>query len=157
QGSPLVLLAPIFQRSGAAIYYRTDGDFSSVRSLLNAKLGRLPPSNVLDLEFRAASVSEGIDPDQLTAVPIEPDQAVAALADRRVDAVVGSAWELPWQAQERAVALKSLDFSGLPSEFYGDALFTLQRFANAEAGTVRRFREASIRGWEYALQHPDEI
>ena len=114
QGSPLVLLAPIFQRSGAAIYYRADGDFSSIRSLLNAKLGRLPPGNVLDVEFRAASVSEGIDPDQLKTVPIEPDQVVAALADRRVDAVVGSAWELPWQAQQRSLALKSFDFSRGP-------------------------------------------
>jgi ABC-type nitrate/sulfonate/bicarbonate transport system substrate-binding protein len=157
QGSPLVLLAPIFQGSGAAIYYRADGNFSSIRSLLGAKLGRLLPSNVLDLEFRTAALSEDIDPDKLKSVSIEPAQAIATLADRRVDAVVGSAWELPWQAQERSVAVRSFEFSGLRPEFYGDALFTLQRFTNAEPGTVRRFREASIRGWQYALQHPEEI
>lgn len=156
QGSPLVLLAPIFQRSGGAIYYRADGNFSSIRSLLGAKLGRVLPSNVLDLEFRAAALSEDIDPDKLKSVSIEPDQAVAALADRRVDAVVGSAWGLPWQAQQRPLAVKAFELSGHP-EFYGDALFTLQRFANAEPGIVRRFREASIRGWQYALQHPEEI
>src|SRR5215469_1425457 len=33
-GSPLVLLAPIFQQSGAAIYYRGDSNFSSPRALL---------------------------------------------------------------------------------------------------------------------------
>ena len=157
EGSPLVLLAPIFQRSAAAIYYRADGNFSSIHSLLTAKLGRSLPSNVLDLEFRTVSRSKDIDPDKVKYVSIEPMQAIAALAERRVDAVVGSAWELPWQAQERSVAVKSVDFSGLSPEFYGDALFTLQRFANAEPGTVRRFREASIRGWEYALQYPNEI
>ena len=156
QGSPLVLLAPIFQRSGGAIYYRADGNFSSIRSLLGAKLGRVLPSNGLDLEFRAAALSENIDPDKLKSVSIEPDQAVAALADRRVDAVVGSAWELPWQTQQRPLAVKAFELSGHP-EFYGDGLFTLQRFANAEPGTVRRFREASIRGWQYALQHLEEI
>jgi ABC-type nitrate/sulfonate/bicarbonate transport system substrate-binding protein len=157
QGSPLVLLAPIFQRSGAAIYYRADGNFSSIRSLLGAKLGRPLPSNVLDLEFRTAALSEDIDPDMLSSVSIEPAQAIAALAERRVDAVVGSAWELPRQAQERSVAVKSFEFSGSRPEFYGDGLLTLQRFANAEPATVRRFRGASIRGWEYALQHPDEV
>ena len=157
QGSPLMLLAPIFQRSGAAIYYRADGNFSSIRSLSGAKLGRLLPSNVLDLEFRTAALSEDIDPDKLRSVSIEPVQAIAALADRRVDAVVGSAWELPWLAQEHAVPLKSFGFSGSRPEFYGDGLFTLQRFADAEPGTVRRFREASIRGWQYALQHPEEM
>ncbi len=155
-GSPLILLAPVFQQSGAAIYYRADGDFSSL-GLLKAKLGRLPPSSILDLELRAALNSEGIDPDKLKSVSIEAGQAIAMLADRRVDAVVGSAWELPWQAQERSVALKSFELAGRRPEFYGDGLFALQRFVNAEPATAQRFREASLKGWEYALQHPDEI
>ena len=157
QGLPLLLLAPIFQQSGTAVYYRADGDFSSPRALLNARVGRLPASNILDLELRAALNSESIDPDKLKSVSIEPGQGIAALADHRVDAVVGSAWELPWQAQERAVALKSFSLGDYRPEFYGDSLFTLQRFAKAEPTTVERFREASIKGWEYALQHPDEI
>ncbi len=155
-GSPLILLAPVFQQSGAAIYYRADGDFSSL-GLLKAKLGRLLPSSILDLELRAALNSEGVDPDKLKSVSIEPGQAVAMLANRRVDAVVGSAWELPWQAQERSVALKSFELAGRRPEFYGDGLFALQRFVNAEPATAQRFREASLKGWEYALQHPDEI
>lgn len=157
QGSALVLLAPIFQQSGAALYYHADRDFSSLKALLDARVGRLPASNVLDLELRTALNSAGIDPDRLKSVPIEPGQALAALGDRRADAVVGSAWELPWQAQERGVALKSFPFAGYRPEFYGDGLFTLQRFVNADPSTARRFREASIKGWEYALQHPDEI
>ena len=157
QGAPLLLLAPIFQQSGAAVYYRADGDFSSLQALLNGKVGRLPASNILDLELRAVFKGAGIDPEKLKSVSIEPRQVIAALAERRVDAVVGSAWELPWQARERSIALKSLTLSGLPPEFYGDALFTLQRFANSDLTTARHFREASIRGWEYAMQHPDEI
>lgn len=156
QGSPLMLLAPIFQQSGAAVYYRADGDFSSPRALLNARFGRLPASDILEVELRTALSGEGIDAAKLKSVPIEPGQAIAALAGRRVDAVAGSAWELPWQAQERSVALKSLPLAGF-REFYGDGLFTLQRFANAEPAIVQHFREASIKGWEYALQHWDEI
>src|ERR1700674_1584288 len=40
QGLPLLLLAPIFQQSGTAVYYRADGDFSAPHALLNAKIGR---------------------------------------------------------------------------------------------------------------------
>src|SRR5262249_42163450 len=97
QGAPLCLLAPIFQQSGAAVYYRSDGNFTSPRALLNATIGRLPASNILDVQFRSVLHSEGIDADKLKSVPIEPRQALSALAERRVDAVVGSAWELPWQ------------------------------------------------------------
>jgi len=157
QGAPLLLLGPIFQESGTAVYHRSDANFASPRALLNASIGRLPPSNTLDAEFRAVLHSEGIDADKLKSVSIEAGQALAALADHRVDAVVGSAWELPWRARARSVALKALSLAAYRPPFYGDGLFTLQRFANADPATVQSFRDASIKGWQYALQHPDEI
>jgi ABC-type nitrate/sulfonate/bicarbonate transport system substrate-binding protein/nitrogen-specific signal transduction histidine kinase len=156
-GLPLLLLAPIFQDSGARVYYRADADFSSPGALVNAKLGRLPASNILDIELRTALKAEGIDADTLHSVPIAPGGAVAALANKTVDAVIGSAWRLPWQAHEQGLALKSFDPAAYRTEFYGDSLFTLQRFASMEPGTVARFRAATLKGWEYALLHPDEM
>jgi ABC-type nitrate/sulfonate/bicarbonate transport system substrate-binding protein len=157
QGAPLIVLAPIFQESGTAVYYRSDANFASPRDLLNAKIGRFPLSNILDAELRAALHSEGIGANTLKSVSIEPGQALAALAERRVDAVAGSAWELPWEAREHSIALKSLSLAEYRPRFYGDGLFTLQRFANADPSTVQSFCDASIKGWQYALQHPDEI
>ncbi|MBV8131757.1 MAG: ABC transporter substrate-binding protein [Alphaproteobacteria bacterium] len=157
QGQSLVLLAPIFQQSDARVYYRADGDFSSPGGLLSGRIGWLPPSNVLDIELRTALYAEAIDPDKLRSLSIEPGQALADLASHRVDAAVGSTWELPWQAQERGIALKSFNPAGYRVEYYGDSLFTLQRLAKTDPAMVRRFREASVKGWAYALLHPDEI
>jgi len=156
QGQSL-LLAPIFQQSDARVYYRADGDFSSPGALLNARVGRLPPSNILDLELRTALYAEAIDPDKLRSLSTEPGQDLADLASHRVDAAVGSAWELPWQARERGIALKSFNPAGYRVEYYGDSLFTLQSLAKADPAMVQRFCEASLKGWGYALQHPDEI
>jgi len=157
QGQSLLLLAPIFQQSDARVYYRADGDFSSPEALLNGRIGRLPPSNILDLELRTALYAEAIDPDRLRSLSSEPGQALADLASHRVDAAVGSVWELPWQGRERGVALKSFNLAGYRVEYYGDSLFTLQRLAKTDPAVVQRFREASVKGWGYALQHPDEI
>jgi len=38
-------------------------------------------------------------------------------------------------------------------DFYGDLLFTTERFSVSNTDVVRRFREASLQGWEYALTH----
>jgi ABC-type nitrate/sulfonate/bicarbonate transport system substrate-binding protein len=157
QGQSLLLLAPIFQQSDARVYYRADGDFSSPEALLNGRIGRLPPSNILDLELRTALYAEAIDPDKLRSLSSEPGRALADLASHRVDAAVGSVWELPWQARERGVALKSFNPAGYRVDYYGDSLFTLQRLAKTDPALVQRFREASIKGWGYALQHPEEI
>ena len=157
QGLPVVLLAPIFQQSGAAVYYRADTDFSSPAALGKAKLARLPPSNILEVELATALRAEGIDPAKLKTVAIEPGSIAAALADKTVDAAIGSAWEVPWLARAKGVPLKSFDPGDYRVEFYGDTLFALKRLARTEPDTVRRFRDASLRGWDYVLQHPHEM
>jgi ABC-type nitrate/sulfonate/bicarbonate transport system substrate-binding protein len=157
QGQPLLLLAPIFQQSGAAIYYRADSDFASPAALATAKLGRLPASDILDVELTTALRAENIDPDKLKSVSIASGDIAAALAERRIDAAIGSAWELPWRAREKNLALKSVNPADYRVEFYGDTLFTTRRMAQTEPETVGKFRAASFEGWEYALQHPDEV
>jgi ABC-type nitrate/sulfonate/bicarbonate transport system substrate-binding protein len=157
QGLPVLLVAPIFQQSGAAVYYRADSDFSSPAVLVNARVGRLAASDILDIELATTLRAEGIDPARMKAVTIEPSQIVAALADRSIDAAIGSGWTVPWQARERGLVLKSFNPAGYRVDYYGDSLFTMQRFAATETETVRRFRAASLKGWEYALLHPNDI
>src|SRR5437867_1731283 len=80
--------------------------FSSPAALSKAKLARLPPSNILEVELATALRAEGIDPAKLKTVAIEPGNIAAALADKTVDAAIGSAWEVPWLARQKGVALK---------------------------------------------------
>ena len=157
QGMPLVLLAPVFQASGTEIYYRAAADFASPGALAKANIGLYPATDVLGLELATALRGDGIDPGKVRSTALDPSQAVAALADRRVDAVAGSAWVLPWQARARGLSLKSINPADYRVEFYGDTLFTLARFARDHPDTVRRFRDASLKGWAYALDHADEI
>jgi ABC-type nitrate/sulfonate/bicarbonate transport system substrate-binding protein len=157
QGLPLLLLAPMFQQSGAAVYYRTDGDFGSPAALGKAKVARLPASDIVGLELATALRAEGVDPDKLKSTPVEPGQTLGVLADKTVDVAPGSAWDLPWLAKERNLNLKSFNPADYRVEFYGDTLFTLQRLAKNQPDLVRGFRLASLKGWDYALQHPDEI
>ncbi len=157
QGLPLLLLAPIFQESGTAVYYRSDSDFASPAALVKARVGRLPASNILDIELVTALRAEGIDPAKLSSVALAPGQTAAALVNRTVDAAIGSPWEVPWLARQQGITLKSFNPADYRVEFYGDTLFTLQRVARTEPLTVRRFRAASLKGWNYALQHPGEI
>ncbi|MDY0136882.1 MAG: ABC transporter substrate-binding protein [Thiomicrospira sp.] len=41
-------------------------------------------------------------------------------------------------------------------DFYGDNLFTTQRMITERPSVVRAFREASFKGWYYAINHPEE-
>ena len=71
----------------------------------------------------------------------------AALAERTIDAAPGSAWMLPWQAHERGIVLKSFNpATNYRVEYYGDSLFTLRHFANAEPAVVSQFRASFAQG-----------
>jgi ABC-type nitrate/sulfonate/bicarbonate transport system substrate-binding protein len=157
QGLPLLLLAPVFQQSGAAVYYRAESDFPSPGALAKAKLARLSASDILDIELATALKAEGVDRAKLKSVTIDPAQIVTALGDKSVDAAIGSPWDVPYLAQNKGIALKFFNPADYRVEFYGDTLFALQRLANREGQTVRSFRAASLKGWDYALQRPDEI
>lgn len=157
EGLPLVLLAPIFQESDARIYYLADSNFSSPGALLSGKIGRLPASNFLDIELRTALKAEGLDADKLSSRSIDPGQMLDTLAKRTIDAGIGSIWTVPWRAQRRGISLKSFDPADYRAAFYGDGVFTVARYAEAQPQTVRQFRSAVLKGWAYALDHPDEI
>jgi PAS domain S-box-containing protein len=42
-------------------------------------------------------------------------------------------------------------------DFYGDLIFTSEDELQKHSERVRNFREASLKGWSYAMQHPEEI
>src|SRR5207302_7654139 len=134
-----------------------DADFPSPAALAKAKLGRLPASDILDIELATALKAEGIDRAKLRSAALDPGQTVAALGERSVDAAIGSAWEVPWLARDKGIALKSFNPADYRVEFYGDTLYTLQRRAKTQSPLVRAFYTASLKGWDYALQHPGEI
>src|SRR5712691_11322179 len=72
QGLPLLLLAPIFQQSGAAVYYRADADAPSPPTLAKPKLRRLPTIFIFDVAAATALKAEGIDRAKLRSVSLEP-------------------------------------------------------------------------------------
>lgn len=42
-------------------------------------------------------------------------------------------------------------------DFYGDLLFTRKKMLDEQPEIVEKFREASLRGWKYAMSNPEEI
>ncbi len=42
-------------------------------------------------------------------------------------------------------------------DFYGDCLFTNQSELTSRPDRVQAFLDASLKGWQYAMDHPEEI
>lgn len=52
--------------------------------------------------------------------------------------------------------LNIIDYKDYDIEFPGESIFTSKEYYNSHPDICRKFVEASIEGWEYVINHPDE-
>lgn len=154
QGSPVVLLASIFQHSPFALGVRADRHIDSPQDLVGTTL--ITPSGRDVPELQAVLADEGVDADQVNIIP-PPAPYPTYLFDEQYDG-----WGLyhtnePFLLKQVGVEVNYLEPRTYGIDFYGDGLFTSEAELREHPDRVRRFLAASLQGWEYAMDHPDEM
>ena len=115
-------------------------------------------NDLTDVELQALLAAEDISPSLIEPYPLTLTHGyLAALAEGQVDVVPGYAIGTPQEAQQIGVEIVRFRPASFGIHFYGDSLFTHQRVLERDPALVERFVEASLRGWKYALTHPEEI
>ena len=151
-GAPVVALAVIFQHSPVVLLSRADRGLRGPGDLVGKTV--MIEENTA-VEFKALLRREGIALDSIRFVP--HTWRVDELLDGRVDATVDYITDEPNRLRERGAEpalLRPLDYG---IDFYCDTLFTSERELRAHPDRVAAFRRASLRGWEYAMAHPEEL
>jgi PAS domain S-box-containing protein len=151
EGQPVVVLAVIFQHSPLVLVARADAGISSVQDLAGKRLMIEPHSD----ELIAYLHREGVGERSMTLLEhtFDPQDLIKG----KVDCM--SAYQTDETYFLDQARFKYLTFSPRMggSDFYGDNLFTSRAELEAHPGRVKAFREASLKGWKYAMQHPEEI
>ena len=151
RGEPVVVLAAIMQHSPLALMTRRDGGRRNIHQLAAGRLMIEPHS----AELFAYFTREGIDVSKLDLV--EHDFDVGRVLDGTIDAMSVYSTDEPWRMQVQGVdytLFRPVD-SGI--DFYGDNLFTTETQIDDHPDRVDAFLAASLKGWEYAMRHPEEI
>ncbi len=153
KGSPVVACASIFQHSPYVLMSRRDRRIRAPADLVGARVMLSDEQGAA--QMRTMLRREGLDPRKTTI--LKHTWNIDDLIEGRVDAV--SAYEMvePQHMRARGIepsVLRALDYG---VDFYGDTLFTTDNELDAHPDRVRAVIRASTKGWEYALQHPEEI
>ncbi len=154
QGNQLMIVAPIFQHSAAAFFSRPDTQISSPVDFTTLKVARIV-NDLIDIELQALLLAEGIDPKNIE--PYQHKPGLDHLLNREVDVVPGYIFSLPYQAESQGLSLNSIRPNQYGIDFYGDALFCHERLVQKDPELVKRFIQATLKGWMYALEHEIEI
>jgi signal transduction histidine kinase len=152
RGEPVVVLAAIFQHSPMVLLVRGASGVTDLQGLHDRELMMLTSESA---ELFAYFKFEGIDPAKLRIRPHTLN--IEDFISGKVDGMSAYGTDEPWNLRVRGVPFLQFTPRAGGIDFYGDNLFTTERELKANPERVRAFRAASLRGWEYALQNPDEI
>ncbi|WP_376093141.1 ABC transporter substrate-binding protein [Roseomonas sp. CCTCC AB2023176] len=156
-GARIVVVASIFQQSGTRLYYRRDLDVRSLADLVSLRLGRNQGNELLDMELRAMLAAEGIDPARLNVVLKAPNRLLQAMAEGEYDMTFGYILSAPFEMRELGLDFAEMRPSDYGIAFYGDSLITSPELAAQNPELVQRFKDATLRGWRYALDNADAM
>lgn len=151
QRQPVVVLAAIFQHSPLVLLARRDAGITDLHDLHDKPIMVEPQS----AELFAYLKYEGVDPQHLR---VEPHTFSAQdLISGRVAAMSAYSTDEPYALRVAKIPFLTFTPRAGGIDFYGDNLFTTEAEIRAHPARVRAFRQASMKGWEYAVTHRAEI
>ena len=156
KGHDLKIISTFFQRSPVAYYMRPETNFNSIYDMTRLNVARRE-HDLLDIELQAMLVNEGIDPFHGETIPKDVVVSYRDLYTGKYDIIPGYLDTIAYQAKQQGERVESVHPITFGVDFYGDSLFTSTDLARSRPKLVERFREASILGWKYALEHPEEM
>lgn len=151
-GKPIVVLAALFQNSPNIWILRKDSNISTIVDMANKRL--MMTKNIENAELVALFYNEGINVDKLNV--IDSTFNINDLISKKVDAYNGYSTNEPYALKQQGIDYVTIDPRKYGVDFYSDCLFTSDNELSQHPQRVKAFRDASLRGWAYALAHPEE-
>ncbi len=150
-GMPVVVLGVVFQHSPEILMARARSGIETVQDLVGKRVMLEDKTD----ELTAYLKQEGVTEASLRLLPhsFDPNDLVQG----KVDCISAYSTDEPFfmaKAHQDCIEL-SPRMGGI--DFYGDNLFTSEAELRSHPARARAFLEASMKGWKYAMQHPEEI
>ncbi|MGB5444724.1 MAG: EAL domain-containing protein [Psychromonas sp.] len=153
KGKPLVALAAIFQHSPSVLLTLQSSEIRSVHDLVGKKV--MLANKDEDADFLTMMINEGISLAQIDIIP--SSYQLDDLISGKVDAFNSYSTNEPYILKKNNIAYGTIDPVSYSVDFYSDIFFTSEAELRDHPKRVEAMLRATLRGWRYAMAHPDEI
>ena len=152
-GKPIVLLAAIFQHSPIILLSKKRKDIKSIGDLKNKKL-MMTNDQVGLASINAMLLSNGINNGMYQLQ--KHSFNIQDLIDDKIDAITAYISNEPYSLSKKNIEYTIFSPKDYGFDLYSDILFTSEKLIKEKPELVENFRNASLQGWKYALEHIDE-
>lgn len=153
RGKPIVALAAIFQHSPLVLLTRKSSGIDNPDDLIGKKVMLLNPRT--DAYIHAMLRTRNIQETELELIP--SSFALEDLINGKIDAFSAYITNEPFLLKRRGIDYGVIDPAEYAIDFYSDILFTTEHEVKQHPQRVAAFLQATLNGWRYAMDHPDEI
>jgi|GEM_PF-3415974 len=150
-GKPVVALAAIFQHSPLVFIAPKKSGIKTIKDLQGKRIMIAQGNQDFELVVLLEKTKMI---DKVTLLPSSTD--VLDLMRGRADVFNAYLSNEPYQLETRGIPVSVIAPKDYGIDFYGDILFTSESVIKKNPSMVENFRQASLMGWRYALQHPEE-
>ncbi len=155
-GSPIKALAAIFQHNPLVFISKQSSGIIGPEDMRGKRLMMYGnKSNANEAPLRAMLDDAQVSIEQYTYIPQSFNAADLIL--NKADAISSYICNQPFYYRKKGIAINIIDPKNYGFDFYGDLLFTSQAELINHPGRAKRFRRASLKGWQYALDHSEEL
>ena len=150
---PVVIVSPIFQHFPSVLISLKKNNISSVYELNNKDILFYPNDTdgfsllamIKKFDLNVNLIRERHKDDYVKLINNEVDLMPAYIANE------------PFLLKEKGYDINIINPSNYGFDIYGDMLFTNEDEAKNNPNRVVRFRDATLKGWKYALENKEEI
>lgn len=153
KGLPAKIIATITQSSPYAFIAR-QGEFASPAEFSGKKINITEPYWG-PVELHAIITNTGGDGSHYISNSAPP--SLTLLTENKVDVVATYIESATWQMQEMDEEFDIFTAGDYGIHLYGDTLMASDHIIQTAPKVVERFRRASLKGWHYAHEHPEEM
>ncbi len=155
RGTTIKVVGMVFDTTPLNIFSSADNPIKTPKDLEGKSIGA-PPGDSQRQVWPAFAKANGIDSSKVTWVNVEPAAKIAALAEKRVDAVADYTTGLPLYEKpmgEGNVVMMPWAENGF--DMYSMSIIASEKTMTERPDALKKFLEASYKGWRDVMADPE--
>ncbi|HXW01734.1 MAG TPA: ABC transporter substrate-binding protein, partial [Anaerolineae bacterium] len=152
EGTPVVAIATIYQRSPVALISLAENNITRPEDLVGKKV-LVHFDGTTGLVYKALLAAQGIDPAKVEGVP-RTDFSNKQLLEGEVDVMDAFITNQPVQLAQEGHQTNAILASDYGIDVYANVIFTSEATIANKPELIERFLRATVQGVESALQDP---
>lgn len=155
QGKPLISIGQIQQLNGLLLIAKKSSGIEHPQDFVGKRVGVWLGS--WEAQFDALTVKEGLAPEEFELK--SQGFSMDSFLDDDLDvasAMIYNEYHVVLESGINPEEVNIIDYADYGLDFPGDVLFTSRQLAEQNPDLVTGVLRASLRGWQYAIDHPEE-